>query len=206
MCYRALGPTPIPLSVSPNAGGNASLLRSLDYASTSQVYDSKLICSHIPAHFFHTITIPIMNRVRDLHPRLLSHAARPTLLNARFFSGTASSLACHSGEKKQGKSEAASCHKSEGSTCASTTSSTPKTRSMLESTFWSCRSTWRRSGLNTLRCLVGCTIGDFSALWTLQSYYPELGMNTLMLASSMSPQSDANDSVRHVSQDRLLTS
>ena len=52
--------------------------------------------------------------------------------------------------------------------------------------FWACRSTWRRAGINTLRCLIGCTVGDFSALWTLQSYYPELGMNTIMLASSAS--------------------
>jgi hypothetical protein len=52
--------------------------------------------------------------------------------------------------------------------------------------FWACRSTWRRAGINTLRCLIGCTVGDFSALWTLQSYYPELGMNTIMLVSSAS--------------------
>jgi hypothetical protein len=31
---------------------------------------------------------------------------------------------------------------------------------------------------------VGCTVGDFSALWMLQSYYPELGMGTIMMASS----------------------
>lgn len=61
---------------------------------------------------------------------------------------------------------------------------TIKKPSVLSSSFWSCRSTWRRAGINTLRCLIGCTVGDFSALWTLQSYYPELGMNSIMLASS----------------------
>ncbi|KAL2843554.1 hypothetical protein BJX68DRAFT_154775 [Aspergillus pseudodeflectus] len=51
--------------------------------------------------------------------------------------------------------------------------------------FWSCRHTWRRAGINTLRCLVGCTVGDFSALWMLQTYAPDLGMGTIMAASNM---------------------
>ncbi|KAL4963684.1 DUF4396 domain-containing protein [Aspergillus stella-maris] len=46
--------------------------------------------------------------------------------------------------------------------------------------FWTCRSTWKRAGINTLRCLVGCTLGDFSALWTLQTYAPAFGMGTIM--------------------------
>ncbi|KAJ5814294.1 uncharacterized protein N7503_001044 [Penicillium pulvis] len=57
---------------------------------------------------------------------------------------------------------------------------------ILNRTFWSCRSTWKRARINTLRCLLGCTIGDFSAMWTLQSLYPELGMNTIMLVSMAS--------------------
>ncbi|KAL2812940.1 hypothetical protein BJX63DRAFT_233297 [Aspergillus granulosus] len=52
--------------------------------------------------------------------------------------------------------------------------------------FWSCRHTWRRAGINTLRCLVGCTAGDFSALWMLQTYAPDLGMGTIMAASMAS--------------------
>ncbi|KAL7919029.1 hypothetical protein ACQKWADRAFT_213555 [Trichoderma austrokoningii] len=52
--------------------------------------------------------------------------------------------------------------------------------------FWKCRHTWRRAGVNTLRCLVGCTVGDFSALWLLQTYYPDLGMTTIMGASMVS--------------------
>jgi hypothetical protein len=67
------------------------------------------------------------------------------------------------------------------------------TSSVLRSAFWSCRSTWRRAGINTLRCLIGCTVGDFTALWTLQSYYPELGMNSIMLASSTySPKEESS--------------
>ncbi|KAJ3477899.1 hypothetical protein NLG97_g8713 [Lecanicillium saksenae] len=46
--------------------------------------------------------------------------------------------------------------------------------------FWSSKPTWHRASLNTLRCLVGCTTGDFSAMWLLQTHYPELGMPTIM--------------------------
>lgn len=50
--------------------------------------------------------------------------------------------------------------------------------------FWTSRPIWRRALLNTLRCLVGCTIGDFSAMWFLQAYYPDLGVGYIMGASS----------------------
>ncbi|KAJ4147267.1 hypothetical protein LMH87_001803 [Akanthomyces muscarius] len=49
--------------------------------------------------------------------------------------------------------------------------------------FWSSRPTWHRASLNTLRCLVGCTTGDFSAMWLLQAHNPELGMPTIMAIS-----------------------
>ncbi|OJJ01857.1 hypothetical protein ASPVEDRAFT_130291 [Aspergillus versicolor CBS 583.65] len=58
--------------------------------------------------------------------------------------------------------------------------------SPLQRKFWTCRSTWRRAGINTLRCLIGCSIGDFSALWMLQTYFPALGMGTIMAASMAS--------------------
>lgn len=56
--------------------------------------------------------------------------------------------------------------------------------SLFERAFWTCRGTWKRAGINTFRCLVGCTVGDFSALWALQTYAPELGMGTIMGLSS----------------------
>lgn len=59
-------------------------------------------------------------------------------------------------------------------------------RSVRDPGFWMCRSTWNRAGINTLRCLVGCTIGDFSALWMLQTYHPGLGMGMIMGVSSKS--------------------
>ncbi|PYH98421.1 hypothetical protein BO71DRAFT_395220 [Aspergillus ellipticus CBS 707.79] len=58
--------------------------------------------------------------------------------------------------------------------------------SPLQATFWTARSTWKRASLNTLRCLVGCTLGDFSMLWFLQAYYPALGMGAIMGASMTS--------------------
>lgn len=50
--------------------------------------------------------------------------------------------------------------------------------------FWTSSSTWKRASVNTLRCLVGCTLGDFSALWFLQSFYPDMGVGPIMAASS----------------------
>ena len=60
-----------------------------------------------------------------------------------------------------------------------------QTKSALSLTFWTSQSTWRRAGVNTLRCLVGCTLGDFSTMWFLQSQYPVLGTASIMALSSM---------------------
>lgn len=56
--------------------------------------------------------------------------------------------------------------------------------SVLSLAFWSSRHTWHRSAVNTARCLVGCTLGDFSALWYMQSAYPDLGMGVIMPVAS----------------------
>lgn len=40
--------------------------------------------------------------------------------------------------------------------------------------------------LNTTRCLIGCTIGDFSSMWYLQAVYPDLSMSAIMPISSTS--------------------
>ncbi len=34
----------------------------------------------------------------------------------------------------------------------------------MDSDFWSCKHTWRRSAINTKWCLVGCAIGDFGTI------------------------------------------
>ena len=36
--------------------------------------------------------------------------------------------------------------------------------------FWKSRPVWRRAAANTLRCLVGCSLGDLSALYLLQTH------------------------------------
>ena len=41
--------------------------------------------------------------------------------------------------------------------------------------FWACRATHRRAAVNTLRCLAGCSLGDFSALVYLQTQHPTVG-------------------------------
>lgn len=50
--------------------------------------------------------------------------------------------------------------------------------------FWLSQPTWRRAGINTLRCLVGCTLGDFSAMWYLQAFHPDIQMGAVMAISS----------------------
>ncbi|KEQ60992.1 uncharacterized protein M437DRAFT_76949 [Aureobasidium melanogenum CBS 110374] len=59
-------------------------------------------------------------------------------------------------------------------------------KSLPKHAFWTCRGTWKRAGINTFRCLVGCTLGDFSALWALQTYTPDLGMGSIMALSMTS--------------------
>ncbi|KAL3299224.1 DUF4396 domain protein [Colletotrichum asianum] len=56
----------------------------------------------------------------------------------------------------------------------------PPAPSVLSLDFWSARPTWRRAGVNTFRCLVGCTLGDFSAMWYLQAFHPEMAMEAVM--------------------------
>lgn len=50
--------------------------------------------------------------------------------------------------------------------------------------FWLSRPTWHRAGINTFRCLVGCTLGDFSAMWYLQAFHPDMKMQAVMAISS----------------------
>ncbi|KAI8367454.1 uncharacterized protein BYT42DRAFT_504186 [Radiomyces spectabilis] len=46
--------------------------------------------------------------------------------------------------------------------------------------FWSDKVAWQRTRVNTLRCLIGCTSGDFSTMWYLQLYHPDLSPMTSM--------------------------
>lgn len=57
--------------------------------------------------------------------------------------------------------------------------------SITDTKFWSCKHTARRAAKNTSRCLVGCSVGDYLALITLQTYYPNIPMWTTMSIAMM---------------------
>lgn len=38
---------------------------------------------------------------------------------------------------------------------------------------WRCQHTWKASAYNTLWCLIGCSIGDFSTIFAFQTWRPE---------------------------------
>lgn len=61
---------------------------------------------------------------------------------------------------------------------------TEKTESMLE--FWGSRHLWKRAAINTFRCLIGCSLGDFSSMWFLQANHADIGMGMIMGISSKS--------------------
>jgi copper chaperone CopZ len=42
--------------------------------------------------------------------------------------------------------------------------------------FWQDRKIWSRASLNTLNCLIGCSIGDFGMIIFLQAFYPNTSM------------------------------
>lgn len=111
------------------------------------------------------------------------HVLRKPSHFVRFFSSSPPAQACSSGDSKspcQGRKN------TDGQNAGKAAATTNSSVSAWKHDFWSCRSTWKRAGINTLRCLVGCTVGDFSALWMLQTFYPELGMGTIMMISSTS--------------------
>jgi copper chaperone CopZ len=42
--------------------------------------------------------------------------------------------------------------------------------------FWQDKNVWSRASLNTLNCLIGCSIGDFGVIIYLQAFYPNTSM------------------------------
>ncbi|KAF9700526.1 hypothetical protein EKO04_001284 [Ascochyta lentis] len=65
---------------------------------------------------------------------------------------------------------------------------------------------WKRAGINTLRCLIGCTAGDFAAMWYLQSFHADLGLTTIMALSMTSGIATSlllETTLLHVGRDRL---
>lgn len=54
------------------------------------------------------------------------------------------------------------------------------TASSTFSISWQCRHTWKRSAYNTLWCLIGCSIGDFSTILAFQTWWPETNAMLVM--------------------------
>jgi len=46
--------------------------------------------------------------------------------------------------------------------------------------FWACSHTWRRSSLNTLVCLAGCSIGDIGTILVFQLFQIQWPMLTIL--------------------------
>lgn len=118
-----------------------------------------------------------MYRVCRLIRLQLGTPLRPTSLHSQLSYSSSRLQVCSSHQHKEPPAaQDVSCHS------RNTIASSP-----WQPQFWAHRSTWKRAGINTLRCLVGCTAGDFSTMWLLQTFYPELGMGPIMAASSTSP-------------------
>lgn len=128
-------------------------------------------------------TLCNMNRqyhmLRAWRPSHALHPVSPLLRSLSIFSRL---RRCHSDQTREPSARRnADCQNVKGT---SAVPAAPKSLSAWQHTFWTCQSTWKRARINTLRCLVGCTVGDFSSLWILQSFYPELGMGPIMTVSS----------------------
>jgi copper chaperone CopZ len=54
-----------------------------------------------------------------------------------------------------------------------------------QTAFWSDAPIWHRAGFNTLNCLIGCSIGDFSMMIYLQTQYPAMNMWWMMALAIM---------------------
>ncbi|HEX7415507.1 MAG TPA: DUF4396 domain-containing protein [Bacteroidia bacterium] len=50
---------------------------------------------------------------------------------------------------------------------------------------WTDFAIWKRAGFNTLNCLMGCSIGDFSMVIFLQHFYPATPMMVQMILSTL---------------------
>jgi cation transport ATPase len=60
----------------------------------------------------------------------------------------------------------------------------PRSDGSLRS-FWLDRNIWRRAALNTLNCLIGCSIGDFGTIIYLQAYHPGTTMIVQMILATL---------------------
>jgi copper chaperone CopZ len=50
--------------------------------------------------------------------------------------------------------------------------------------FWLDTRSWKRAAMNTLNCLIGCSLGDFGMVLFLQAYYPLTSMAMQMMLAT----------------------
>ena len=58
----------------------------------------------------------------------------------------------------------------------------------MKTLFWKCKHTWKRASVNTLWCLVGCSIGDFSTIYFFQITeipFPVTGIMTIAIINGL---------------------
>lgn len=85
--------------------------------------------------------------------------------------------------KTQPQSQSQSQSQSQNQPCKNEPKQAPEP-SALSLGFWDSPYLWRRAGINTFRCLIGCSLGDFSAMWFLQATYPDMAVGLVMGISS----------------------
>ena len=59
-----------------------------------------------------------------------------------------------------------------------------KAKNVVQS-FWTDFNIWKRASLNTLNCLVGCSIGDFAMVIFLQAFFPNSSMSLQMILATV---------------------
>ncbi|MBS1682532.1 MAG: DUF4396 domain-containing protein [Bacteroidetes bacterium] len=65
-------------------------------------------------------------------------------------------------------------------------STPPENKMTSANPFWNDTQVWQRAALNTLNCLVGCSIGDFAMVIFLQKFYPHTSMGMQMVLATIS--------------------
>ncbi|KAF9286119.1 hypothetical protein BGZ68_003197 [Mortierella alpina] len=99
-------------------------------------------------------------------------------------SKTVTKASCCSSSKSSHAATAPSNEHEEPKSCHSHTAHSQKTTAsalpITSGLFWSDPTTWKTASTNTFRCLIGCTAGDMSMLFYLQSFHPTLSPGIAM--------------------------
>ena len=75
------------------------------------------------------------------------------------------------------------CSKEPAPSCSKQTVTMQQNSEPASLEFWTSQPVWRRAATNTVRCLVGCSLGDLSTLWLLQTHAPAVPMAVTVAAA-----------------------